>query len=216
MNIVLLGAPGSGKGTQAKALGQRLGLLHVASGDLFRHHLGLKTLLGELAGSYMVRGELVPDDVTIRMIAERLAEADAAGGVLLDGFPRTAAQAAALDAMLAVLGQTADGAVLIDVPDAVIITRISGRLVCPTCQTPYHRSLLAGDTCPADGALLERRADDAPEKVGRRLEIYHEQIGPVLSHYRATGRLHEVPGEGSVAEISAAVAGAIDRIRQGR
>lgn len=214
MNIVLLGAPGSGKGTQAKALGQRLGLLHVASGDLFRHHLGQKTPLGELAGSYMSRGELVPDDVTIRMIRERLAEADAAGGVLLDGFPRTAPQAVALDAMLTELGQRVDGAVLIDVPDAAIIARISGRLICPICQTPYHQSLQQTDTCPADGGILYRREDDAPEKVGRRLEIYHEQSGPVLGHYRSAGRLHEIRGEGRVEEISASLEAAIDRIRQ--
>lgn len=214
MNIVLLGAPGSGKGTQAKALGQRLGLVHVASGDLFRHHLGQKTPLGELAGGYMSRGELVPDDVTIRMIRERLAEPDAAGGVLLDGFPRTAAQAAALDAMLAELGQRVDGAVLIDVPDDAIVARISGRLICPVCQTPYHRGQLEGDSCPDDGATLLRREDDAPEKVGRRLEIYHEQIGPVLQHYRAAGRLHQIPGEGAVEAISAGLEAAIARIRQ--
>jgi adenylate kinase len=186
----------------------------VASGDLFRHHLGQKTPLGELAGGFMSRGELVPDDVTIRMIRERLAEPDAATGVLLDGFPRTAAQAAALDAMLSELGQRVDGAVLIDVPDADIIERISGRLICPVCQTPYHRSLHQGDRCPDDGAALYRREDDAPEKVGRRLEIYHEQIGPVLDHYRAAGRLHQIPGQGTVEAISAGLEAAIARIRQ--
>lgn len=206
MNIVLLGAPGSGKGTQAKALGQGLGLLHVASGDLFRHHLSRRTPLGLTAGAYMSRGELVPDEVTIAMIRERLGEPDAGAGILLDGFPRTAPQAVALDAMLADLGQAVDAAILIDVPDAVIVERISGRLVCPECQSPYHQSLHASATCPRDGATLQRREDDAPDKVLRRLEIYHEQSGPVLAHYRAQGRLFEVDGLGTVDEISAALA----------
>lgn len=213
MNIVLLGAPGSGKGTQAKVLSEDLGLVHVASGDLFRHHLGQKTPLGIQAGGYMARGELVPDDVTIAMIRERLAAPDAAGGILLDGFPRTGAQAEALDAMLADLGQAVAAAVLIDVPDASIVERISGRLICPVCQSPYHVSLHAASTCPRDGAELVRREDDAADKVQRRLAIYHEQIGPVLAHYRGQGRLRRVEGLGTVADITAGLAAVISDLR---
>lgn len=215
MNIVLLGAPGSGKGTQAKVLSQDLGLLHVASGDLFRHHLGQKTELGLRAGAYMARGELVPDDVTISMIQERLAEPDAANGILLDGFPRTGPQAVALDTMLAQLGQSVAAAILIDVPDAVIVERISGRLICPVCQSPYHESLHAAPTCPRDGAQLTRREDDAPDKVQRRLAVYHEQIGPVLDHYRALGRLRPLNGLGTVTDISAAMTSIIAALRAG-
>lgn len=185
MNIVLLGAPGSGKGTQAERLSEGFGLTHVSSGDLFRDHLGRGTELGELARGYMSRGELVPDEVTIGMIRERLAQPDAAGGVLFDGFPRTVPQAEALADLLAESGQRVDGAVLLEVSDETIVDRLSQR----------------------------GREDDARETVLARLETYRRQTVPVIAHYRERDRLRVVDGEGSVDQIAARAAEALRSLR---
>lgn len=181
MNIVLLGAPGSGKGTQAEQLCATFGLTHVSSGDLFRDHLGRGTELGELARGYMSRGDLVPDEVTIGMIRERLAQPDVDAGVLFDGFPRTVAQAEALAELLAESGGRVDGAVLLQVADETIVDRLASR----------------------------GREDDTAETVLARLDTFRAQTVPVIEHYRAQGRFTEVDGEGAIDEIAARAAEAV-------
>ncbi len=217
MNVVLLGAPGSGKGTQATTVTGRLGWAHVASGDLFRHHLKAQTALGRQVEGYMNRGELVPDDVTIAMVRERLAQPDIAAGVLFDGFPRTLAQAHALDTLLASLGQRVDLAVYLDVPDEAIVQRLSGRLVCRECEAPFHAQANPFAACPhgkCAGEHLVRRADDEPETVRRRLATFHRQTAPVVEHYRAVGVLVTIHGEGPVEAIGRGILEAVDDTAQ--
>ncbi len=195
--IVLLGPPGAGKGTQARRLSERLGLAHVSTGDLFRKHLKEQTRLGQLAESYMRQGELVPDSVTIAMVQERLQEPDTVKGVIFDGFPRTVAQAEALDDLLAQLGGRVNLAVLIQVPEDVLVERLSGRRTCRAqghiFHVKYNPPKVPGK-CDYDGSELYQREDDKPETVRRRIQVYWEQTGPVVDYYRARGLLVEVDG----------------------
>ncbi len=195
--IVLLGPPGAGKGTQARRLSERLGLAHVSTGDLFRKHLREQTRLGQLAQSYMNKGELVPDSVTIAMVQERLQEPDTVKGVIFDGFPRTVAQAEALDDLLAQLGGRVNLAVLIQVPEEVLVERLSGRRTCRAqghiFHVKYNPPKVPGK-CDFDGSELYQREDDKPETVRRRIQVYWEQTGPVVDYYRARGLLVEVDG----------------------
>ena len=195
--IVLLGPPGAGKGTQARRLSERLGLAHVSTGDLFRKHLREQTRLGQLAQSYMNKGELVPDSVTIAMVQERLREPDTVRGVVFDGFPRTVAQAEALDDLLAQLGGRVNLAVLIQVPEEVLVERLSGRRTCRAqghiFHVKYNPPKVPGK-CDFDGSELYQREDDKPETVRRRIQVYWEQTGPVVDYYRARGLLVEVDG----------------------
>jgi adenylate kinase len=196
--IVLLGPPGSGKGTQAARLGESLNLPHVASGDLFRHNLGNETELGLKAKVYMDRGELVPDDITIAMVLDRLSQPDCAEGALLDGFPRTLAQAEALDQALDPQGRRVSKALLIAVPDDVVVERLSGRLICRECQTPFHQVYNPFQTCPyhkCNGEHLYQRDDDKPETVRSRLRVYWEQTSPLIEYYRCKGVLVEIKGD---------------------
>jgi adenylate kinase len=212
MDLVLLGAPGSGKGTQASHLRRELELTHIASGDLFRDHFNRKTDLGLRAGAYMARGALVPDAITIAMLRERVTRPDAARGVLLDGFPRTMEQAIALNEMMGLLGRTIDRALYVEVPDEILIERLSGRLICRDCQAPFHRTANPFETCPHDrchGEGLYQRADDAPETVRARLATFHEQTAPVIDYYRLVNLLVTVPGHGSVDEVRRAALEAI-------
>ncbi len=205
MNIVLLGAPGSGKGTQASLLRDGLGLAHVASGDLFRDHLARGSDLGQLAKSYMTAGKLVPDDVTIGMIRERLEAPDTSAGVLFDGFPRTVAQAKALDAMLRESGRRIDGAILIDVDEDELVARLSGRQICRECGASFHKRFRPFVTCPegkCDGEHLYQREDDLPEAVRVRLETYRRQTEPVIEYYESAELLERVEGVGDVAAIT--------------
>jgi adenylate kinase len=215
MNIILLGAPGSGKGTQAEALMDKLGLLHLATGNLFREHLSSESDLGKLAQTFMSKGELVPDKVTIEMVRERLSRPDAAKGVLFDGFPRTVPQAEALDTLLAELGQRVDGAVLIDVADQELIERLSGRMICRECQRPFHKKYQPFTTCPEDrceGQYLYQRDDDKRDTVIARLGVFQSQTAPVIEFYLDAGILLTVPGEGPVDEITVGMMQAIERI----
>lgn len=204
MYLVLFGAPGAGKGTQATTLSSGLGLPHVASGDLFRAALSQGTELGQLARSYMERGELVPDEVTIRMIQERLADPDCAQGCILDGFPRTLAQAQALDNVLADGGKAIDKVLYIKVSNEELIRRLSGRWICRDCQTPYHvvnaPPKVAGK-CDRCGGELYQRADDTAETVKNRLEVYFAQTAPVIEYYQEASKLVGINGEQAVQEV---------------
>jgi adenylate kinase len=204
--FVLVGGPGSGKGTQAEKLCDRRDLQHVATGDLFRDNLKRQTDLGKLAKTYMDRGELVPDDVTDAMVQERLARADTAAGFVLDGYPRTIHQAEALADILEHLGRHLAGVICIQVSDQEIVDRLSGRLVCRNCQTPYHQRFkppARPGICDRCGGPLYQRDDDNPATVRARLKTFHGQTGPLIEFYRQAGLFAEVPGEGDVAQVTA-------------
>ena len=202
--VVLIGAVGAGKGTQAELLSRELGLVHLASGNLFREALRDGTPLGRRAREYMDRGELVPDDVTIAMVTGELDKPEAAAGAILDGFPRTVAQAAALDAVLAERGERIGQAIFIDVPPDELVERVSGRWVCPVCGTPYQ---LRSDPparpgiCDKDGAALQQRDDDRPEVVRARLEKQVPPMLEVVHHYRRAGVLTRVDGHRTIEEV---------------
>jgi adenylate kinase len=206
MNVVLLGAPGAGKGTQASVLTAELGMVHVASGDLFRRALQEQTELGLLAKSYMEKGGLVPDEVTINMVLERIRKPDCAGGVLFDGFPRTLSQARALDEKLSAEGRAIDRAVYIEVPEEELVKRLSGRWICRNCQTPYHAvsspPRVAGQ-CDACGGELYQRADDREETVRERLKVFLSQTLPIVDYYEKQGKVIRVDGNGRIEDVSA-------------
>jgi adenylate kinase len=210
--IVLLGPPGAGKGTQAQIIAKEFGLVHVSSGDLFRENLKNQTELGNLAKGFMDRGELVPDDVTIAMVKDRISRPDCEKGVLLDGFPRTPAQAAALDAMLATIGGRVNCVPFIAVPADVLITRLSGRWTCPSCGKVYHEKFnppAQAGVCDADGAALIQRDDDKPATVERRIKVYVEQTAPLIAYYQNQSLLAEVDGTMSIEAVSEKMLAAI-------
>ncbi|MCK9357131.1 MAG: adenylate kinase [Dehalococcoidia bacterium] len=208
MNIVLLGAPGAGKGTQATVLSKTFGIVHVASGDLFRRALEEKTELGLKARSFMEKGELVPDEVTISMVLERIRKPDCRKGVLFDGFPRTLSQAQALDSRLAGERKIVDRAVYIEVPEDELVKRLSGRWICRKCQTPYHEvsspPAVAG-RCDACGGELYQRADDKEETVRERLKVFFSQTVPIVDYYDRQGKLVRVDGNLKIDEVSAGI-----------
>lgn len=203
--IVLLGPPGAGKGTQAQIISEKLGLPHISSGDIFRENLKGQTELGKLAKGYMDRGELVPDDVTISMIRERLARPDCLPGALLDGFPRTPAQAEALAAMLSGFGGEVNAVPYIAVPEAVLVERLTGRWTCRAQGHVFHEKFnppqVAG-ICDSDGSELYQRDDDKAETVTRRIRVYLEQTMPLIEFYRQRGTLLEVDGTQSIEQVS--------------
>ena len=198
MRVVLLGAPGAGKGTQAATVSKALGLAHIASGDLFREEQEKGTELGVLAKRYMERGELVPNDVTIKMILGRISQPDCAKGFILDGFPRNTQQGEALDGALASAKQRGiDKAVLIEVPEDELIRRLGGRWICRAHQHPYHiissPPKMKG-TCDIDGSELYQRADDNEETARRRLKVYDEQTQPLIAYYGKQKKLVSLDG----------------------
>ncbi len=202
--LLLIGAVGAGKGTQAELLSRELGLPHLASGNLFRQAMRDGTPLGEEARAYMERGDLVPDAVTMAMLTEELAKPAAARGAILDGFPRTAGQAEALDEVLAGQGERIEAAIYIDVPTDELVERVSGRWVCPECGTPYHRRSDPPATpgiCDKDGAALQQRDDDRPEVVRARLEKQVPPMLEVVEHYRRAGVLTSVNGDRPIEEV---------------
>jgi adenylate kinase len=206
--IVLLGPPASGKGTQAAQLREFLHLPHVASGDLFRENLKNETELGKKARGYMDRGELVPDDVTIAMVLERLSRPDTTEGALLDGFPRTIAQAEALDRALQAAGNRISLVPSIEVPDEVLIERVSGRRLCPICGESYHIKFNPPKTpgiCDNDDGKLYQRDDDNPETVRNRLKVYWEQTNPLIEYYRLQGIVVTVNGDQPIAAVQDAL-----------
>ncbi|MGD1992387.1 MAG: adenylate kinase [Anaerolineae bacterium] len=204
--IVLLGPPASGKGTQAARLHETFGLPHVASGDLFRENLKDETELGRKAKEYMDRGALVPDDVTIAMVMERLSRPDCAAGAILDGFPRTIAQAEALDEALSAQGHKVCVVPYIAVPDEVLVERVAGRRLCRVCGKSYHVRFNPPEEpgiCDEDGGELYQRDDDKPETVRKRLEVYWQQTSPLIDYYRNRGVLVEVDGDQSIDTVTA-------------
>ena len=206
MNIILLGPPGSGKGTQAKRLEERCGLRQLSTGDMLRAAVASNSELGRKAKAIMDVGGLVPDDIIIAMIGERMDEAKAAKGFILDGFPRTRAQAEALDRMLAERGLSLDHVIEIAVDEAALVERITGRFSCAGCGASYHdrynrpRHEGACDIC--GGREMVRREDDNAETVKARLRAYHEQTAPILPYYREKGRLETVDGMASIEEVA--------------
>jgi adenylate kinase len=201
---LLIGAPGAGKGTQARYVSEALGIPHIATGDLLREHRRRGTALGETVRTCMDRGDLVPDDLVVMMVIERLGRSDAGNGALLDGFPRTLAQARALDAELQARGGGVRAALYIDVPTAVLVRRLSGRRVCIGCQGTFHvdlQGLPADGTCPDCGDGLIQRPDDVPAIVSHRVDVYSRETSPVVDHYRGLGLLSRVDGNRPVDEI---------------
>jgi adenylate kinase len=216
MYLVLLGPPGAGKGTQAELLQQTLKLQHVASGDLFRENIQAETELGMLAKGFMDKGELVPDDVTIAMIKNRLDQSDAEIGIIFDGFPRTITQAEGLNALLRDMNKSLDAVLYIAVPDEELVRRLSGRWICSECQTPYHTHFnppkTAGE-CDLCGGKLYQREDDKPETVRARLGVFHKQTTPLIDFYREAGILIEVDGAGDIQQVSEALVKAVHELK---
>lgn len=209
LKVILLGLPGAGKGTQASLMSDAFGLPKVSSGDLFREHQQRNTELGQLARSYMERGVLVPDEVTIGMVMEWIDREAGSGGFLLDGFPRTETQAAALDSVMENRGGI-DKAIYIRVSEEELIRRLSDRLLCSECQAPHSaRGPGAATACTRCGGTLYQRDDDKPEAVRKRIEVYMEETAPLIGHYRGLGILEEVEGEGSVEEVRRGLAALI-------
>lgn len=213
--IVLLGPPGAGKGTQAKLIAEKQGLVHVSSGDLFREHLKGQTELGKKAQGYMNRGELVPDDVTIGMIRERLSQPDCQKGALLDGFPRTPVQADALNEMLKEFNGKVDVVPYISVPSEVLIQRLGGRWTCRLNGHVFHEKFnppAQPGVCDFDGSELYQRDDDKPETVERRIKVYFEQTSPLIEYYRSRGLLVEIDGTLPIDEVTQQMLAAIEKV----
>lgn len=212
MYIIFLGAPGAGKGTQAGAVAQKVGLAHIASGDLFRQALAQGNELGKKAKSYMERGVLVPDEITINMVLERIKTPDCQKGIILDGFPRNLEQARALDKALKAQGKAIDKVIYIKVSEDELLKRLSGRWICRNCQTPYHAvesPPRVRGKCDKCGGELYQRADDKVETVKERLKVYFSETAPLIDYYSRAGKLVEVQGEGSVADITGRIISAI-------
>jgi adenylate kinase len=212
MDVILLGAPGAGKGTQAKFLEEHTGLVHVASGDLFRAALRQGTELGMLAKSYMDRGELVPDEVVIRMIVERISQADCSSGVIFDGFPRTKEQTRALEQELREHNRRIDYVLFLSVPDIVLLRRIAGRQTCKTCGSIYNIYYFPSkraEVCDACGGKLYQRSDDSMETARHRLEVYFAQTMPLIEYYREQGNLIEIDGQREIMAVTSAMTKAL-------
>ena len=202
MNIVLLGAPGAGKGTQAQKLVAEFGVAHISTGDLLRAVVKAESKLGKQAKSYMDAGEPVPDELVVDLVKERLAADDAQKGFILDGFPRNTAQAVTLDSELATLGMDLDAALLVDVDSEVIVKRLSSRRTCHVCG---FTGTAADETCPRCGGEMYQRDDDKPETIQNRLDVYATQTSPLVEYYRGHGILKTVDGDRPVDEVYADV-----------
>lgn len=212
MYIIMLGAPGAGKGTQADILSQEMNFPHIASGDLFRQALEEKTEVGLLAKSYMDKGKLVPDDVAIKMILERINQPDCTSGCILDGFPRTLHQAEILDKAFGEQGKAIDKALYIEVPNEKLVKRISGRRLCRVCQTPYH--IISSPPknpgkCDKCGGELYQRSDDKEKTVKERLSIFFAQTVPILNYYKKQNKLIKIDGDFGIQEVARAISSAL-------
>ncbi|SFK51582.1 Adenylate kinase [Halobacillus dabanensis] len=204
MNLILMGLPGAGKGTQAEKIVEKYNIPHISTGDMFRLAIKEGTALGKEAKSYMDKGELVPDEVTIGIVRERLSKPDCQKGFLLDGFPRTIAQAEALENLLSDMEESLDYVLHIDVPKEQLIERLTGRRICPTCGATYHvvfNPPKVDGKCDHDGSELIQREDDQPETVRKRIEVNVEQTQPLLDFYRGKGYLVSFEGDRDINEV---------------
>jgi len=217
--VVFLGAPGAGKGTQAADVAKELQLAHIATGDMFRDAQKKGTALGLKAKEYMEKGQLVPDEITVAMLLERISQPDCTRGVILDGFPRTLAQAEPLDKALTQQHKGIDDVVYIKVADAELMKRLGGRWICRKCQTPYHEVASppkVKGVCDKCGGELYQRADDVPATIQQRLKVFHTQTAPLIDYYTRTGKLTEVNGEGEMPAIRKRILDAIKKGKSGR
>lgn len=208
MKIIMLGAPGAGKGTQAKMIAEKYGVPHISTGDIFRANIKNGTELGMEAKKYMDQGLLVPDELTVKILLDRVAQEDCKNGYVLDGFPRTIPQAEVLDRALSEIGDQIDFAINVDVPDENIVKRIGGRRACLSCGATYHIEHVPPKTegiCDVCGANLVLRDDDKPETVGNRLKVYHKQTQPLIDFYQAKGILKTVDGTVDMKDVFASI-----------
>lgn len=208
MKIIMLGAPGAGKGTQAKKIAEKYHIPHISTGDIFRANIKNGTELGKKAKTYMDQGLLVPDDLVVDLVVDRVGQEDCKNGYVLDGFPRTIPQAESLDAALSKLGEHIDYAINVEVPDENIIRRMGGRRACVGCGATYHivyNAPKTEDVCDACGEKLILRDDDKPETVQKRLSVYHDQTQPLIDYYEKAGVLKEVDGTVDMEDVFQAI-----------
>ncbi len=213
MKIIMLGAPGAGKGTQAKSIAEKYGIPHISTGDIFRANIKNGTELGKKAKAYMDQGMLVPDELTLDLVMDRFAQDDCEKGYVLDGFPRTIPQAEALTEALLEKGEKIDYAIDVAVPDEAIISRMSGRRACLTCGATYHVEFnppKQEGVCDTCGAALVQRDDDKPETVKKRLSVYHQQTQPLIEYYERQGVLRQVDGTKSMDQVFAGIIEILD------
>lgn len=215
LNLVMLGSPGAGKGTQAAVLSGRYSIPHISTGDIFRQNLADNTALGQKARNFMNEGLLVPDNVTEAMVEDRLNQGDTAQGFILDGFPRNIAQGYALTHMLEQRHAALQAVIYINVAHGLLVRRLVGRRVCVDCGAAYHVEFdvpVTADVCSACGGRLVQRADDEPDTVETRLRVYQEQTAPLIEFYRSRNLLHEVDGNGPVTDVTAAIVGIVEAV----
>jgi adenylate kinase len=214
MNLILMGLPGAGKGTQADKINNKYNIPHISTGDMFRLAIKEGTELGKKAKEFMDQGELVPDEVTIGIVKERLAKDDCKNGFLLDGFPRTIAQAEALEQLLSELGLALDHVIHVDVPEEKLVERLTGRRICPTCGTAYHvifNPPKVEGICDKDGSQLVQRDDDTAETVKKRLSVNIEQTQPLLDFYESKGYLVNVNGDQEIDKVFQDIQGFLEK-----
>jgi len=213
MRLVLMGKPGAGKGTQAESIVRKLFVPHISTGDMFRAAIQAETAMGKLAKEYIEKGQLVPDEVTIGIVKDRLSQPDCKEGFLLDGFPRNVAQAQALDEMLKEFGTSLDAVVDINVPDEKLVERLTGRRVCRSCGVSYHMLYnppATPEVCDKCGGELYQRSDDTEETVRSRLAVYESKTAPLLQYYKERGLLHVINGDQPINVVLAEVGKALD------
>ncbi|MCT1927184.1 adenylate kinase [Staphylococcus pasteuri] len=216
MNIILMGLPGAGKGTQASEIVKKFPIPHISTGDMFRKAIKDETDLGKEAKSYMDRGELVPDEVTVGIVKERISEGDAKKGFLLDGFPRTIDQAEALNSIMAELDRSIDAVINIEVPEEELMNRLTGRRICEKCGTTYHLVFnppKVEGICDLDGGKLYQREDDNPETVSNRLKVNVKQSKPILEYYDNKGVLNNIDGSKDIEEVTTDVIDILDQLQ---